>query len=333
MNKKIKFGIIGCSRIAERSTIPAIFKSAYAELEMIGSRTKQKAKQYAEKFGCKGFGSYEDVLNNDKVDAVYISVPISLHAEWATKSAESGKHVLCEKSSSTSFESAKQMVDSCKKNNVRIMEGFMFRFHPQHKKVLEIINKGQIGKLFTFNGMYGFPPISKDDIRYQVSLGGGVFNDVGCYPICASRIIFGQEPHSVQCNLIIDPETGVDIKGHAYLVYDDKAALVSFGFDNQYQANYKIWGSKGTIELNRAYAVPPDFTTKIELQTSDENTTITNDPADHFAIMVDSFCKEITLVKKIDYSFEDDLVNQARVMEALRLSNKEKRITKISEIN
>ena len=133
--KPLKFGIIGCSRIAKRSVIPAIIKSEFAELEIIGSRSTDKAKEFAKEFDCEKFGTYEDVISNDSVDVVYISTPIGTHEEWSIKATAAGKHVYVEKSSTYSFDSAKKMVKSAKENNVRLMEGFMFRFHPQHQKV------------------------------------------------------------------------------------------------------------------------------------------------------------------------------------------------------
>ena len=135
----LKFGIIGCSRIAKRSVIPAIIKSEFAELEIIGSRSTNKAKKFASEFNCEKFGSYEDVILDDSVDVVYISTPIHTHAEWSNKSTAAGKHVYVEKSSTYDLKSAKEMVESAKENNVRLMEGFMFRFHPQHQKVKELI--------------------------------------------------------------------------------------------------------------------------------------------------------------------------------------------------
>src|SRR5574337_1417359 len=119
---KIKFGIIGCSKIAAKSTIPAIKNSNFAELTMMGSSSFEKAKQFGEIFNCSKIGSYQEVLDNDEIDAVYISLPIGLHKEWALKAAKAGKQILCEKSSTTSYDSALQMVEICKKNNVRIME-------------------------------------------------------------------------------------------------------------------------------------------------------------------------------------------------------------------
>ena len=122
--KPLKFGIIGCSRIAKRSVIPAIQKSEFAELEIIGSRSTDKAKEFAKEFNCEKFGSYEDVISDDSVDVVYISTPIHTHAEWSNKATAAGKHVYVEKSSTYDLKSAIEMVKSAKENNVRLMEGF-----------------------------------------------------------------------------------------------------------------------------------------------------------------------------------------------------------------
>ena len=154
----IKIGIIGCSRIAKRSVIPAIIKSKYAEIEIIGSRCRRKKpKNFVKNLSVKEFGTYEDVIKDKLVDAVYISTPIGTHEEWAIKAALEGKHVYCEKSSTTSFESAKKILNTVKQNNVRIMEGFMFRFHSQHQKVRELIINDKIGEIMCFNGIFGFP--------------------------------------------------------------------------------------------------------------------------------------------------------------------------------
>lgn len=332
MPEKMRFGVIGCSRIASRSVISAIKKSENAELGIIGSRSTKKAKVVAEKFGCPEFGTYEDVLNSD-VDAVYISLPISLHEEWTVKAANAGKHVLCEKSSTTSYLSAQKMVTAAKQNNIRLMEGFMFRFHPQHQKVIEIISEKRIGELFLFNGNYGFPPVSHDDIRYNADLGGGILNETGCYPVYACRMIFNEEPTSVTCDLVMDSSTGVDVKGHAIILFDgDMAATISFSFDSYYQANYRVWGKTGLIEINRAYAVPPDIVTKVHLHTESNKEEFEIGPVDHFSKMVDSFCKEISKIEKAKYDFEQDLLDQAKIMEALRLSNKSKKRVYLSDL-
>ena len=341
MYSKIKFGIIGCSRIAKRSVIPAITKSEFAEIEMIGSRSIDKAKKFSNEFNCKKYGTFEDVISDDSVDAVYISTPIGIHEEWAIKAASAGKHILCEKSSTTSFESAKKMTEYSKQNNVRILEGFVFRFHPQHQKVKELIDNNKIGDLVSFNGSFGFPAFPEGDIRYDSKLGGGFLNDCGCYPINASRMIFEEEPIGVSCILSIDAKTGVDIRGTSYIIFEnEKTASVTYGNGNYYQAKYNIWGSEGIISLERAYSVPPDFKTKVNIQYSTENNwdgrkseNYQINAADHFTEMINAFCLEISGDKKSSFNFEEELKNQAKVMEAHRISSNEKRFVSLDEIN
>ena len=331
MNKlhPLKFGIIGCSRIAKKSVIPAILKSEFAELEMIGSRTNDKAKEFSNEFNCKKNGTYDDVISDDSINVIYISTPIGTHEELAIKAACAGKHVYCEKSSTDSFTSAKKMVECSKNNNVRIMEGFMFRFHPQHQKVKELINNKKIGKIDSFNGSFGFPSFPEGDIRYNKELGGGFLNDSGCYPICASRMIFDGEPVSVFYQSYNDLKNDVDVKGTSILSYkNNKTASITYANGNYYQAKYEVWGSDGIISLDRAYSVPSDFITKINLQYNIENSwegrkneIIKVEPTDHFLEMIDIFCMEINTNGKLSLNFEKELLNQAKVMEAHRLSN------------
>ena len=334
MDDKIRIGIIGCSTIALNSTIPAILKSTNCKLSFVGSRSNKKAKDTAQKFECEKYGSYDDVLHDSNVDAVYISTPIGTHEEWVIKSAQNKKHVLCEKSSTTSYSSAKKMIQVCKANNVRLMEGFMYRFHPSHKKVQEFINKGTIGKIFSFSSKYGFPPISKDNIRYDKLLGGGILNDAGCYPINASRMLFGCEPEGILCSLIIDKEKQVDTKATIFMDFSDgKHSLSSVGYDLFYQSVYSLWGSNGSISLTRAYNVPPDMHVTLDVDANDFQEKISIDAVNHFKIMISSFCDEIHNANLQQYNFEDDLLNQARVMEAARISNNEKRYVRIDEVN
>lgn len=332
MKKKIRFGIIGCSRIADSSTIPAILESNYAEIEIIGSRNITKAKKFAKKIKCNKFGNYEDVLNDKNVDAVYISVPVGLHEKWSILAAKSKKHILCEKSATDSFESAKRMISESQKNKVRLMEGFMFRFHPSIRKVSELIEKKSIGKVFSFQSRYGFPSISKKDIRYQKNLGGGILNDAGCYPICASRILFKGEPKSVYCNLIKNKKYRIDEFANIFLEYNDgKVAEMNVGYGLFYQSIYEIWGTDGILDLSRAYNIPADMSATLKIS-GKKNRKIKINPVNHFKMMIDFFSKEILYENKEKFNFEKDLLNQSKVLEAARKSHREKRVVNISEI-
>lgn len=331
--KKIKIGIIGCSRIAESSVIPAIKSSETAELYMLGSRETKKAKKFAEKFQCENYGTYEDIICNDNIDAVYISTPVGLHEKWTIESLKSKKHVLCEKSSTTNYESAKRMVRIAKENQMRILEGFMFRFHPSHKKVLEIIHEEKIGKIYSFYGQYGFPDVPHSDIRYNKELGGGVLNDAGCYPICASRMIFRKKPIEVYCNLTMNKDHDIDTNASITIRFDgDIIAKMTVGYNLGYQSKYRIWGEKGLIQLSRAYNIPPDMKPIIQMEFAEKDEKILLEPANHFQLMVDSFCKVILEEENEKFNFEEDLLIQAAIMEACRKSFTEKRVIKISEI-
>ena len=328
--KKIRFGIIGCSNIAETSVIPAIKESKFAEVEFIGSRNQKKAGLFAKKFGCKKFGDYQDVINDKNIDAVYISTPVSLHEKWAIKSAKMKKNILCEKSLSNSFQSVKKMVNIAKKNKVILFEGLMFRFHPSHKKILELNKKW--GENFTFYSRYGFPAISKKNIRYNKKLGGGILNDAACYPIYASRMIFGKEPKKVNCVFQNDQKTGIDEKATILLTFDkNQTAQFSCGYKLEYQNIYSIWNEKGSISLERAYNIPPKMKPIITLQTQMRNDKIVIKSANHFTLMIDNFCKQLVSSKNVENNFKD-ILNQAKILEATRISAKNKSTIKVSEI-
>jgi len=326
-----KIGLLGCSNIAKKSFFPHLEKTELAKIGFIGSRSLSKAKAWADKYDCKNFGSYDEVINSD-VDAVYNSLPIGLHEEWTVKALKAGKHVLCEKSATTSYVSAMRMVNAARENNKRILEGLSFRFHPQHEKIRELISS-KLGDLQNFYGIYGFPSPSEDDFRWQKELGGGVLNDVTCYPICASRLVFQTEPLSALSYMDFDEMFEVDKSVDIILEYpNNKIAFISSGFNNYYQSKYSIWGSEARLSTKRAYAVPRDYETSIYLDQDDKILEITIDPVDQFGIMFDTFCNVITKRIENPYDFENDVLDQAKLMESIRISNHEKRLVYLSEI-
>ncbi|BDQ31824.1 NDP-hexose-3-ketoreductase [Nitrosopumilus zosterae] len=328
----LKIGLIGCSRVAKNKIIPAVHFSDFISINAVGSRTNSKAKQYSKEIGCKTYGNYEDVIASD-IDCVYISLPDGLHEKWAIKAAEAGLHILCEKSSTTSYESAKNIINACKLYNTRILECFSFRFHPQHKKVLQLIEKNELGKIYNFIGNFGYPKPDNENIRLKKELGGGILNDACCYPICASRIIFNEEPIGVMSNLIMDPIVDIDISASVFLMYKDKNAYAESGFDRNFKSNYEVWGSKGNIMLNRAYAVPNNFETQIYFTKNDNTETIKIDAVDQTFLMLKTFYEEIFKFKKSSFNFEEDLLKQAKILEAARLSSKKKKIIYLDEID
>ena len=328
----LKFGLIGCSKTASKNFLPVINSKNDIKLDFIGSRSFDKAKNWAKENNCENFGNYDDVINSD-VDAIYLPLPIGLHEEWAIKAAKSGKHILCEKSSTTSYNSAKKIIDICKTNNVRILEGFSFRFHPQHKKIQNLMIS-ELGEFHNFYGTFGFPSPPKDDIRWSQKLGGGILNDAACYPICASRIIFDSNPINVTTNLDIDTEHQIDKKADVFLTFPNKkTAFISSGFSHYFQSKYSIWGSNAKITANRAYAVSKNFDTSIHLDKDDKITEIQIPKSDQFELMFTEFCDVISKQKINLFNFEDELLDQAKVLECARISHKEKRTVFLNELN
>ena len=205
----------------------------------------------------------------------------------------------------------------------------MFRFHPSHKKIKELIISKKIGEVYSFFGRYGFPNPSKKNIRFKKDLGGGILNDAGCYPICASRLIFDESPNSVSCNLIIDKNYDVDVKASISLRYsENRVANMVVGYGLGYQSKYRIWGGKGLIQLSRAYNIPSNMKPKIILEIADKEKEILIKPANHFELMINAFSKEINKTNSF-FNFEKDLLIQAKIMEACRESHNKQKIVKI----
>lgn len=320
----ITLGIIGCANVVEKHIIKSLSIVKNGKLSGIASRDINKAKECARKFGCSYFDSYDSLLKSN-VDAVYIPLPVGLHEEWVIKAANAGKHILCEKSLSDNFASVKRMIEVCKKNKVILVENFMCDYHPQHESVISLLP--EIGDIFMFNSKFGFPPLDKDNIRYQKELGGGSLNDIGCYPVFMSRKILQSEPLEVTCKLVSN--NNVDIQGVAYLEFPDKKfATISFGFNNFYQNNYSIWGKKGLIKVERAFSIPAEMKPQVNLLKEDMNKIIDIPAANHFELIFKEFFNKIEKkeYENFDYS---SLIAQAKVMEALRISSKENRKVKI----
>tara|TARA_B100000900_G_scaffold415958_1_gene448121 strand:- start:3276 stop:4268 length:993 start_codon:yes stop_codon:yes gene_type:complete len=328
----LKLGLIGCSNVAKKNLFSYLSNNNHYELWAIGSRSIDTASEWAAKYGAKKFGTYDHVLDSG-IDVVYISLPIGLHKEWSIKAAEKGINIICEKSLTTSYESTKKIIDACSKNNIRIMEAFSFRFHPQHFKFKELALENS-NKIFNFYGNYGMPSFPKNDIRWNKDLGGGVLNDVACYPICASRILFESNPLSVFSKMIIDEDSQVDIKVDVMAHFSKgRIAYLSGGFDHYYQSRYHIWTDQMKLELHRAYAVPPTFKTKIVMDIDDELSEILIDEIDQFGLMFDNFYQVINEGDSESFNYEMDIMQQAKFMEAVRISHKEDRVVFLSEIS
>jgi len=324
--KKVRVGILGCANIAEKYAIAAFKSLSNVELVAIASRKNDKAEEWAARHGLEA-ETYDSLIERKDIDIMYSPLPVGLQEEWTLKAATAGKHVICEKSITYSLESAERMVDAFKKNGLALYENFVPEFHSQHAQVLTLINEQKIGIPHAWNGAYGFPPFPKGDIRFRAELKGGALNDCGCYTVFMARKIMQGEPHAVTCTLANDGKE-VDIKGSALLEFKNGEALMSFGFDHFYQNTYSVWGSKGMVRTNRAFAIPPTFAPTIELITNDgreeKRESIEVPAANQFALSFDFFCKAIAASDKDQFEeMYDRIIRQARVLEAMRTSAEE----------
>ncbi len=323
---RVRIGVLGCAEIAGRYAIPAFKTLPHVEVVAVASRSAEKAETFAKEHGLEA-ESYDSLLERSDIDAIYSPLPVGLQEEWVLKAAAKGKHVICEKSITYSLESAKKMVAACREAGVALYENFVPEFHPQHAKILSLIAEGSIGEPLVWTGYDGYPPRPEDDIRYRSDLKGGAINYAGCYPAFMSRKILQAEPIAITCRVTNGP-TGVDIAGSALFEFEKGEALMSFGFSHLYQNTYSVWGSKGMVRTNRAFALPPTHVPDVELVTNDgkqeTRETIEVPPANQFARSFDFFC---TAVAQNDTDAIEDMydriLRQAAVLEAMRISARE----------
>ncbi|MDB4534348.1 Gfo/Idh/MocA family oxidoreductase, partial [Vicingaceae bacterium] len=263
---KLRIGVLGCANIARRSVIPAIKSIADFELVAIASRTKAKAQELANNFNCEAIEGYQNLIDRKDIDVIYMPLPTGLHEEWAIKALEAGKHIHIEKSLAMNYDSAIRMVDLAREKGLLIMENFMFLYHHQHDFVKGLIAQGEIGGIRCFRSSFGFPPLDGDNFRYNKELGGGALLDAAAYTVRAAQLFLGNDIR-VEAATLNTMNTEVDLFGGAYLKSPNGMfAEVAFGFDNFYQCNYEIWGSKGKIIAQRAFTPGVEFKPTITLE-------------------------------------------------------------------
>ena len=313
---KIRFGVIGCGYIAKKAFIPALKKSRYAELVAVASRDKNKAKSFSIEFGCNYEKDYETLLSRDDLDAVYIATIPSTHEEIILMSANYGKHILCEKPLTVSYNSAKKIVDNCKNSGVGVFEGFMYQFHSQHKRVRDLVDNGDIGKPILFTASFGIPKLDENNYRNKLNLGGGACLDVGSYTIHAARHFFNREPIDIQHITYNDGEE-VDMHSVVTLDFgDNQTAQLSFGFNNYYRNTYSIWGTKGQATVIRAFSIPPNMKAKIIIEKQDYYKEIICDANDQFELEIDYFCKMFSNKTKAS-SWNDEILYQSMIIDKI----------------
>lgn len=257
--EKIRWGVLSTANIGRTQVIPAIFRAENAEMSAISSRGDRVYAAARELGIPKAYESYEALLDDPEIDAVYIPLPNNLHKEWVIKAAEKGKHVLCEKPAALSAQEAKEMIEACEANGVKFMEAFMYQLHPQHARVKEIIASGEIGEVKLIKSSHSFYLNNRErDIRMDKTMGGGSIYDVGSYCVQVIRHLTDSEPVKVQAIAELDEATGIDLTSTVYMKMDNGVkAMFDCSFDMINRNEYEVIGTEGKIKV--PFAFRPDI--------------------------------------------------------------------------
>ena len=259
MPNKVRWGVLGAARIAVQQVIPAMQRGEWSEIVAIGSRNQEKAELAASLLGVpRGYGSYEELLRDPEVEAVYNPLPNHLHVPWTLKALEAGKHVLCEKPLSLSAEEAMPLIAARDRAGVKVGEAFMVRTHPQWLRTREITASGEIGTLRSIAGHFSFFNRDAFNIRNVAEWGGGGLMDIGCYPITTSRFVFGEEPRRVMGLVERDPDMKIDRLTSAILDFPSGHSIFTCSTQLVPYQRMQFFGTKCRLEVEIPFNAPND---------------------------------------------------------------------------
>lgn len=309
----LRWGILGTASIATRRLIPALHASARNSVVAIASRDRAHAAGVAAASGIsRSFGSYEDLLADDTIDAVYIPLPNHLHLEWSLRAIDAGKHVLCEKPIGLNAAEARTLRDTANAHpELTVMEAFMYRCHPRWKQARQMVVDGAIGELGTVYTIFSYDNRDPANVRNIVTMGGGAWLDIGCYGVSVARWLFGREPLSVQGTMEIDPVFQTNRLTSAVLDFDDGTATVTCATQLAWHQAVSIHGSTGRIEIPLPFNPPGDQPTQIALHRDGAVEEIVFDASDQFREEVDQFAAAVLDGAPAPVSLDDSVGNMA----------------------
>jgi predicted dehydrogenase len=320
--EKVRWGVLSTARIALDKVIPAMQRGRCSTIAAIASRDFKKARDVARNLGIpKAYGSYEELLADPLIEAVYNPLPNHLHVPWSIRAALAGKHVLCEKPIGLSVKEALELLKVQKRTGVRIQEAFMVRAHPQWTGTRDLIQKGRIGDLRSIAGYFSYFNRDPANIRNVPEYGGGALMDIGCYPINLSRFIFDEEPTRVSGIVERDPEWGVDRLTSAILDFPSGQSIFTCSTQLAAYQRMQFFGTKGRIEVEIPFNAPPDESCQITVLRNSgifggPISTKTFKPADQYTIQGDLFSEAIRKGTEQPIPLEDAVRNMA-VIEAV----------------
>jgi predicted dehydrogenase len=321
---KVKWGVLGVAGIAVRKVIPAMQKGTWSEVTAIASRDERKARDAAAKLGiAKAYGSYEALLADPEIEAIYNPLPNHLHVPWSIKAAEAGKHVLCEKPISVTVAEAKTLLEARDRCGVKIGEAFMVKTHPQWLRTRELIRTGTIGELRAILGAFSYFNRDPNNVRSVPEWGGGGLLDIGCYPITTSRFMFGEEPSRVIGLIERDPEWKIDRLTSAMMDFASGQAAFTCGTQMVHYQRMQFFGTKGRIEMKIPFNAPNDRPCEILVDDGRDvfGSGITSEliPAcDQYTVQGDAFSRAIREGGEVPVPLEDAIGNMAAIEAVFR---------------
>ncbi len=310
---KIRWGILGYARIAKNEAIPAIQESESSMLYAVASRSDEKLDEAMKLFTpCLLYKSYEELIEDEDIDAIYIPLPNSMHKEWAIKAMEKGKHVLCEKPLAMNEEEVRELMDVSKKTGMILMEAVMYRYTHRTRMVNEIIDSGVLGDIRHVDSSFRFFLDRENTIKMKPELGGGALYDVGCYPVNFITMVMKDEPLEIKAFAKFDK--GVDVQVSGIFKYEDgRTASLHSGF-NTFGKNYsEIIGSKGRLEVPDTFL---DSDGVLTLYTNDGDEEREVPWCHRYTLEFNDFSEAIQENRQPMYSLEESLLN-SRILERL----------------
>jgi predicted dehydrogenase len=322
MAKKVRWGVLSTAAIGVRKVIPAMQLGQYSVVTAIGSRDLGRARAAAAQLGIeKAYGSYEELLADPEIDAIYNPLPGHLHIPWTAKAAEAGKHVLCEKPLSMTVAEAESLLPVQARMGVKIGEAFMIRSHTQWLRTEEILRSGRIGELRAVMAWFSYFNVDPKNIRNHVEMGGGALYDIGCYCIQAARTGFGAEPRRVVGLIERDPKLGTDRLTSALMEFERGHAIFTVSTQTVPYQRVHFVGTKGRIEIEIPFNAPLDRPTRLWVDESGDLTgsdirTEEFPMANQYTMQGDAFSRAILEGGEVPVTLEAGIANM-RVIEAI----------------
>src|SRR5574341_901255 len=314
---KVRWGILSTANIGKRRVIPAIQQSTNGIVAAIASRDIERAREAANTLNIPGiYGSYEQLLANPEIDAIYNPLPNHMHAEWSNRAAEAGKATLCEKPLASDAAEAQTMVDAFKERGILLAEAFMYRFHPQTRRVQELVQAGAIGRLLLIRAAFTFymsPERRATDIRGKKEMAGGSLMDVGCYCINMMRLMAGEEPQRATGSALWGTG-GVD-ESFAGTLQFPSGVLGHFdcGFLTVFESGYELRGDAGRLVVDKGFVSEPDEKRVIHLWRGDQYEAIAAPAANHYTLMVEDFADALMQRRPPRFDPQDGVDNMRAI--------------------